>query len=159
MKAKGKANNVTHIQGSVKWCHFLFKFSALMTWSYEESSFHIVSKENSNYTVTLLAVSGQVNPTWSLSKPPPFSLCVNTAFTVVSALCVCTHSPGWPQHEAFTGWAERRDLDEEHKSVRGDENEEANVTCQVCGCDSSLRKASSEDRAARGPTGLCRKVW
>lgn len=78
----------------------------------------------------------QVNTSWSLSKPFPFSVCVNTTFIMVSAPCVCTHSPGWPQHEAFTGWAERWDLGEQHKLMRGEEDEEANMTSQVCGCDS-----------------------
>lgn len=78
----------------------------------------------------------QVNTPWSLSKSFPFSFCVNAAFIMVSAVCVCTHSPGWPQHEAFTDWAERRDLGEQQKSVRGEENEAANMTGQVCGCDS-----------------------
>ena len=89
----------------------------------------------------------QVNTPWSLSKSFAFSFCVNTAFIMVSVLCVCTHSPGWPQHEAFTGWAERWDLGEQHKSVRGEENEEANMTIQVSGCDSM-------PAAICGPWGL-----
>lgn len=95
---------------------------------------------------------------------------------MVSALCVCTRSPGWSQHEAFTGWAGRWDLGEQHKPVRGEENKEADMTNQVRGCDSipacllqvvdpkdcwqlrSSRQASSEDRAARGPTGVINHV-